>query len=76
MSASEARKSRANEARVLTPSEYLASSRQMHDDDVVNKKGTFFSKMPVGPRLAAGDAVVEPSSGARLAGRLQTKLKT
>jgi hypothetical protein len=48
----------------------------MHDDDVVNKKGTFFSKMPVGPRLAAGDAVVEPSSGARLAGRLQTKLKT
>jgi hypothetical protein len=50
----------------------MAASTQMYKDDVLNKKGTFFSKMPVGnlASQAAAEAVVEPSTGARLAGRL------
>lgn len=44
----------------------------MYKDDVLNKKGTFFSKMPVGnlATQVASEAVVEPSTGARLAGRI------
>ena len=72
MTGQEARAERVREGADLTPSQYMVASTQMYKDDVLNKKGTFFSKMPVGnlASQAAAEAVVEPSTGARLAGRL------